>query len=180
MWFMGYMIYLRMGVSSQVTLARQFGELRAHVRSKFRDVYSNSPTVSVMYKWFEKLAIERPGPRQEVAAVEWENDDVPNSTSSALARKRKNDQRDDDDSDYRGTSSRSNGRAAPAPKTRKTLEASRSSVNRPPPVPPPPAVRPPPSSMDAAPIPRYGSQHGGVSPYAISDPHGQRQHQVRF
>lgn len=173
MWFMGYIIFLRMGVSSQVTLARQIGELRKDVRAKFRDVFSNNTTVTFMYKWVEKLPVEKPRAGQEVAAIEWQSNGLPHS--SGIGKKRKN--VDDDDTDYRGSSSRSSRAAAP-PKTRRTTDPpSRpsSSINRPAAPPPPAAARPPASSMDAAPGPQFGMQHSGINPYAT---HDQRQYQV--
>jgi hypothetical protein len=170
--FMGFLIYLRMGVSTQVTIARQMGELRKDIRSKFRDIYTNTPTVTQMYKWVDKAPIERPRPGQEVAAVEWQNDGVPHSIGGA--KKRKN--VDDDDTDYRGSSS-TKSRAAPPPKTRKTVESrsSSSSINLSAAPPPPPAVRPPAPSMDNASRLQFGIQHGGMNPHAT---HDQRQYQV--
>jgi hypothetical protein len=182
---MGYITYLRMGKSPMVALARHIGKLRADTRAHFRDIFSNGPTVTFMYKWLEKLPVEKPMANQQVAAIEWENEAVPGSTSSGLAKKRKADQQQDDaDPDYRdnGSGSQNGNRpTAPAPKNRKTAESSttRSSVNRPAAPPPPPAVRPPPSAMDAPPS-SYGAVHGGVSPYAISNPnpYDQRAQQV--
>ena len=183
-WFMGYLIYLRMGTTPTVALARQIGKLRMDTRAKFRDVFSNGTTVSFMYKWLDKLPVEKPGPSQQVAAQEWENEDIPGSTATGLARKRKADQQDAADTDYRGSapSSRNGSRStAPVPKTRKTTESStaRSTVNRPAAPPPPSSARPPPSAMDAAPGP-YPPVYGGVNPYAVSNPnpYDQRAQQV--
>jgi len=177
-WFMGYIIYLRMGASPIVALARQIGQLRKETRAKFRDIYSNTPTVTFMYRWLDKLAIERPGPNQQVAAIEWEHEGVP--TSMGMAKKRKMDQRqEDEDPDYRGGSSSRNGaRAAPAARARKAA-APTSTANRPAAPPPPPAVRPPSSAMDAAPgAYPYPGQPAGVSPYAVNNPYDQRAQQV--
>jgi hypothetical protein len=146
-WFFGYIVYLRMGISPMVALARHVGKLRKDVRAKFRDVFSNNATVSFMYHWLDKLAIEKPGPNQQVAAIEWENEDLP--VSAGIGKKRKAVDRDDD---YR--------EPAPAKNRRTETTANRPAA----PPPPPPASRPPPSSMDAIP------QHGGISPYAISNP----------
>jgi hypothetical protein len=135
-----------------------------------------------MYKWLEKLPVEKPGPNQQVAALEWEGEDIPGSTSTGLARKRKADQRqENEDPDYRDSAPRNGSRStAPAAKSRKTAENSttRSNVNRPAAPPPPPAVRPPPSAMDAA--PSYAPVYGGVNPYAVStpNPYDQRAQQV--
>jgi hypothetical protein len=184
-WFMGYIIYLRMSTSPTVALARQIGKLRMDTRAKFRDVFSNGTTVSFMYKWLDQLPIEKPGPNQQVAAQEWENQDIPGSTSTGMARKRKADQNEEAaDPDYRDSapSSRNGSRStAPIPKTRKTAESSttRPAIVRPAAPAPPPSARPPPSAMDAAPGP-YPPVYGGVSPYAVSNPnpYDQRAQQV--
>jgi len=183
-WFMGYIIYLRMGTSPTVALARQIGKLRMDTRAKFRDVFSNGTTVAFMYKWLDKLPVEKPGPNQQVAAQEWAGEDIPGSTSTGLARKRKADQQDAADTDYRDSAptSRNGSRStAPVPKTRKTTESTttRSTVNRPAAPPPPPSERPPPSAMDAAPGP-YPQVYGGVNPYPMSNPnpYDQRAQQV--
>lgn len=172
-----------MGRSPTVALARQIGKLRIDTRAQFRDIFSNGPTVLFMYKWLEKLPVERPGPNQQVAAVEWEDEEVPGAATVGMARKRKADQRqEEEDPDYRGSNSRNGSRTtAPASKNRKTAESStaRSIVNRPAAPPPPLSVRPPPSTMDAAPN-SFAPIHGGVSPYAVSNPnpYDQRAQQV--
>ena len=169
---MGYIIYLRMGKSPMVALARHIGKLRQATRAQFRDIFSNGPTVAFMYKWVEKLPVEKPTANQQVAAAEWEYQDIPGSTSAAVAKKRKADQQEETaDPDYRNSGSR-NGSSK-----RKTAESTTTrSSNRPAAPPPPPAIRPPPSAMDAA--PGYG--HAGVNPYAVSNPqtYDQRAQQV--
>jgi len=166
-----------------VALARQIGKLRIDTRAHFRDIYSNGPTVKFMYKWLEKLPVEKPGANQQVAAIEWEDEEVPGNTSVGLAKKRKAEQQQEEaDPDYRGSGSRNGSRTTgPATKTRKTAESSttRSTFNRPAAPPPPPSVRPPPSAMDAAPGP-YPPVYGGVNPYAVSNPnpYDQRAQQV--
>ena len=170
-----------MGRSPMVALARQIGQMRGDVRAKHKDIFSNSKTVLGMFRWVDKLPVEKPGPNQKVAAIEWEHEDMP--TSAGMAKKRKaEEQAEAEDPDFRVPGTRNGSRAtAPAPKTRKTAESStsRSTVNRPAAPPPPPSARPPPSAMDAAPGP-YPPVYGGVNPYAVSNPnpYDQRAQQV--
>jgi hypothetical protein len=129
-----------------------------------------------MYRWMDKLAVEKPGPNQQVAAVEWANDGRP--ASAGLAKKRKMDQRqDDEDPDYRGSSSSKAG--ARSGSTARPKKAAAPAVPRPAAPPPPPAARPALSAMDAAPGPyAQPSQHVGVNQYAVNNPYDQRAQQV--
>lgn len=189
LWFMGYLIFCRMGSTPTINLAKQISQMRQMTRKAHKDVFTNSKVVGTIYRWIDKLKVERPGPGQQVAAIEWEGDDP--DDSATLAKKRKRDlQEEDEDPDYRGApNSRMTGRTTvnnAAVKTRNAPTPIQPTSTRPPPPPAPVAQRPSASSMDAAPAgprvnPGFGQpSQGGVSPYAAQTTVDPRAYQVSF
>lgn len=161
--------------------------MRQITRKTHKDVFTNSKVISTIYKWFDNLKVEKPGPGQQPAAIEWEGDDP--ETSASLAKKRKRAlQEEDEDPDYRGTpTSRTTARttnSSSAVRTRNAPASSQSTPSRPPPPPPPIAQRPSMSSMDNAPAPprvnpNFGQpSQGGVSPYGYQTSVDPRAYQV--
>lgn len=148
---MGYLVYCRMGSSPLIALAKQIGEMRAAVRKEHKDVFTNSKVVSTCYHFVDRLPVIKPGPNQQVAAVEWEGEDILDNAGQAKKRKRAV-REEQEDPDYRGPASASKKtNAAAATKTRRSAtEVAKPASMRPAQPPPPPAVRPSLSGMDAA------------------------------
>lgn len=149
---MGYIVYCRMGSSPLVSLAKQIGELRNAVRKEHKDVFTNNKVVSSCYHFVDKLPVAKPGPNQQVAAVEWEGEDFLDSSTQAKKRKRAA-REEEEDPDYRGSAGASKNRSttAVATKTRRIAnETPKAAPTRPAQPSPPPAVRPSLSGMDAA------------------------------
>jgi len=146
-----------MGSTPVVVLARQIAEMRNFVRSKHRDIFTNSSVCRSFYDFFAKLPPYKAGANEQVAAAEWEGEEPEYST--ATAQKRKRDEREEElDPDYRGAPVPRNGKA-PSLVVAESIR-SRAKAKSTPPIPkitrPPvesvPAVRPNATSMDAAPI----------------------------
>lgn len=171
-----------MGSSTVATLAKHIGDLRRALRAANRDIFTNSKIVGWIFNWLDKLPVEKPAPGQQVAAIEWEGEEVANSET--LAKKRKRQQRDEEeDPDYRGGpvprfarsdvvgNTRSGAAAATRPATT-TTRAGRVVVARNPSppakpvIPPPPAARPPPNAMDAPSAGSFGNFAQNLGPNA--------------
>lgn len=182
-----------MNKSSIAGLAATLRQLRIDARTAEKDLFTNKLTIRKIKGFLDKSPIIPPGPSEQVAAVEWENEEDPDAVDH-IARKRKREaQESEEDPDYRGapvergsksdvvgqTRSNKNVTApssmistAPsrlAAKARGVLSGSGSASptttqNRPT-LPTIPAQRPPPTSMDAQlPTPALSASFGQASP----------------
>jgi hypothetical protein len=153
-----------MGTTPVAALAQQIGEMRAYVRTRHKDIFSNTTVVRSFVDFLDKLPPYKLGRNEVVAAVEWEGEDP--ETATVIAEKRKREAAEEAaDPDYRGAPvarrdksdvvQNTRSKASTATSSRRTPSTSNSQ---------PPrshvavtsATRPPPSAMDAPPTPATG------------------------
>lgn len=123
LWFIGYIIYSRMGHSSLNGLAETIREMRQYLRTHEKDLFTNSKVINLVLAWLKEQPIVKPQDNEVVAAVEWEHHDDPSDLQN-ISRKRRREERElETDPDYHGGPVARGSKSAAAENTRSKAPA---------------------------------------------------------
>ena len=166
-WFIGLIIYTRMGIMSVPTLAKQIGDMRVWVRSIHRDIRTNTATVKDLFSYLNDQVPKKKAPHEIPAAQDYEGDEVDPRDVRAAKRQRAQEESDPTfkgPSIARGTESALSGTRAS--KTTPVGAPTAPRITRPDVAPQAPA-RPPRAGMDRAAPPHMAADFGQVQPQNI-------------